>query len=167
MTKQRQKAPRYGPFPHDAFGGHTIVDVRETAFRLLGKKWPGKSHEDLEDAVSEGMLDLIELWPFMPSTVRVLAEGDPEKVFQFAVRYTYGQCLTGFEQDRDRNIRNPVDAIVDTAENAAEYVGTVWAERMRQVDEEFSDEEREDLMLARLLAKHGTEGLRERADALS
>ncbi len=168
MTKQRRHPPRYGRFPHEAFGARTLDDVRGTAFGLLRKKWPGKSLHDIEDAIGEAMLDLIELWQFMPSTRQALAEGDPEKCFSFAVRYLYGQCLTGFEQVRDRNIAHPVDAMVDTADEAMQYVGTVWQGAMHVLDgDEFSDEEREERMLALLLDRHGVDGLRENVERLN
>jgi hypothetical protein len=152
-----------GAFPHAAFGTRTIADIRGAAFGLLRRKWPGKSLDDLEDAVSEGMVDLIELWPFMPSTQRLLAENDPEKAFTFAVRYVFGQCLTAFEKERERNIANPVSAMVDSAEEAQRTIGTVWAGGLRERDEP-SDEEREERITERLLA--GQNALMERVREL-
>jgi hypothetical protein len=163
LTKQRRKAVPRGAFPHTAFGTRTIADIRGAAFGLLRKKWPGKSVDDLEDAVGEGMLDLIELWPFMPSTQRLLTENDAEKAFAFAVRYVFGQCLTAFELERERNIAHPVSAMVDTAEEAQRTIATVWAGGLRE-REELPDEEREERITERLRA--GQHALMERVREL-
>ena len=160
MTKRR----RCGPFPHEAFGERTIEDVRRTAFGRLRNRWRGKSLYDLEDAISFGMVVLISDWSDYPSTKRVLGEGDPAKAFAYTTWFVYGRALQHFERDRDRNLRNPVDAIVDTADEALQYVGTVWRGNMHVLDDEFTREESEEMMLARLLDIHGADGLRERVE---
>ena len=143
----------------NVFGQRTIWDVRKTAAGRLRNGWPGKSRDDIDDAISHGMVALISDWFDYRSTKRVLAEGDPSKVFAYATRFVYGRALQYFEVERNRNMRNPVDAMVDTADEAMQYVGTVWRGNMQVLDEEFTREEREEVMLARLLAKYEAGGL--------
>ena len=80
VTKHGRHPPRYGRFPHEAFGARTLDDVRQAAFGLVRKKFPRLGFHDIEDAVSDGMLALLEIWQWFPSTQRVLAENDPRQV---------------------------------------------------------------------------------------
>ena len=169
MPQRRSAAtrrPEYTRFDPAWFAPRTIEDVRRAVFARLRKGWPRKSSYDIEDAVSAGLVKLIDWWPEFPSTKKLLTEGDTLKTYTHAVYYAYGVALTAFELERDRNIRNPVDAMVDTADEAEQYIGTAWSERLNVHDGALSDEEREDAMLARLLHKHGVEGLSERVESL-
>lgn len=151
-THSTKRRPQHIRFDAGWFGAHTVEDVRLTVFRKLRATWPGKSTFDIEDALSFGMLQLIDTWPEYPSTKRAIAEGDTRKVFDLACYFVGGRALQAFEKERDANIRNPVDAIVETADEAVRYVGTVWQDRMTPLHDELSDDEREANMLRRLLS---------------
>ena len=74
----------------------------------------------------------------MVSVVRsvCLPKTTPDKCVTFAVRYVYGQVIKTYIKKRDSNIRNPVDALVDTSDEAREYVATVWRELMSVIEDD-------------------------------
>lgn len=64
------------------FGDKTWDDVRQYITAKVVRKWPGMSREDVEDAVSDGVCDLVGYWVDLPSSV----SPDPDRNYRFAVR---------------------------------------------------------------------------------
>jgi len=69
------------------FGDKTWDDVRRTLMRRLNKKYGGRVQPaDLEDSVASAMVDLVDYWVHLPSSV---APENPARNFNFAVTRGY------------------------------------------------------------------------------
>ena len=66
----------------DPFAGvKTWDDVRNVVTAYTRKKWPGMSREDIEDAVSEAIVDIFSYWVDLPSSID---PDNPSKNFAYA-----------------------------------------------------------------------------------
>jgi RNA polymerase sigma factor (sigma-70 family) len=66
---------------NDIFGGRKWRDVYSSILRATVKRWPMMKHEDVEDAVQGAMVDLVDYWIQLPSSV----SDDTQRNFAYAV----------------------------------------------------------------------------------
>lgn len=113
----------------DLFGKKTWKHVHAAVFSKTLHKFPKAAHEDVDDAVGTAMLDLVNYWVNLPSS---LTDDDPERNYQYAVTRGYwtaagwmcgrfGQRSSEVSLDYDAEEPLPPE-LVDQAPLAADLV---------------------------------------------
>lgn len=67
----------------EPFGSRTWDDVRSAILKSVRRKWPNMPIDDVEDAVSEAIVDLVDYWLHLSSSVDI---SNPERNFAFGIR---------------------------------------------------------------------------------
>lgn len=70
---------------NNLFGEKNWDDVRVTLMKRVSRRWTRMPKEDVEDAVSEALLDLVNYWVDLDSSIST----DPVRNYHFALRRGY------------------------------------------------------------------------------
>lgn len=118
--------------PRHIFGRRTWTDVRGVITARTRRRFPRAKFDDIEDAVSWAMVDLVDYWIQLGSSV---VEGDPEKTFWRACKRGTWMATTFITQDwDDKDV--PSDAIADILDSGAPREASVEDVALHNVERE-------------------------------
>lgn len=85
------------------FGERTWLDVRREVLRVIARRWRGMQLHDVEDAVSDAMLDLVDYWVQLGSSVTT----DTDRNYAYAIRrgiWRANERLVKLMNERDGSV---------------------------------------------------------------
>lgn len=111
-TSEREYMPKR---PRNIFGDRDWTDVRKVIIYRLRKRFPRvTSNDDLDDAASLALVDLVDYWVTLPTSV---VPDDPDKTFWQACKRGTWMATTFLVQEWDAR-PVPVEALSDDRDDA-------------------------------------------------
>lgn len=114
LSNQRSERGWLALKPRNLFGDRDWNDVRNVTIRRTRKRFPRARQDDIEDAVSLAMVDLVDYWVTLASSI---IPDDPERTFWQACKRGTWMATTFLTQEWDaRDV--PVEALSTDRDDA-------------------------------------------------